>query len=123
MFLFGYTQQRIIRSLRLDLFRNLLQQVLSPASPVQTCVPHFFWYKYCVPGARPGTKSLIGMYQARLLVLSVSLQEVSYYDTTSTGNISSRLTSDTAEMANDLTWYGLGSGLMSGCHTAGVPFP
>ncbi|EKX34120.1 hypothetical protein GUITHDRAFT_119675 [Guillardia theta CCMP2712] len=56
VFLFGYTQQRLVRSLRIDLFRNLL------------------------------------------------LQDTSFFDASSSGEISSRLTSDCAEMANDLTW-------------------
>lgn len=52
VYLFGVAQQRIIRSLRLDLFRSI-------------------------------------MYQ-----------EVGFFDETRTGEITSRLTSDTAEMAN-----------------------
>ena len=56
VFLFGYTQQRIIRSLRVDLFRSILNQ------------------------------------------------DIAFFDTTPTGEISSRLSSDCAEMANDLTW-------------------
>jgi hypothetical protein len=56
VFLFGYTQQRIIKNLRIDLFRSILNQ------------------------------------------------EISFFDTTPTGEISSRLSSDCAEMANDLTW-------------------
>eukprot|EP00667_Euglena_gracilis_P004099 EG_transcript_4115 len=56
VFLFGYTQQRIIRRLRLDVFRSVLRQ------------------------------------------------EVGFFDRTSTGTITSRLTADCAEMANDLTW-------------------
>ena len=35
---------------------------------------------------------------------SMLRQEVAFYDASSTGDILSRLTSDTAEMANDLTW-------------------
>jgi len=35
---------------------------------------------------------------------SMLRQEVAFYDESSTGDIMSRLTSDTAEMANDLTW-------------------
>ena len=55
-FLFGLVQQRIIRDLRLDLFRALLRQ------------------------------------------------EIGFFDCTKTGEITSRLTADCAEMANDLTW-------------------
>jgi len=56
VYLFGVAQQRIIRSLRLDLFSAILQQ------------------------------------------------EVGFFDTHNTGEITSRLTADCAEMANDLTW-------------------
>ncbi len=56
VYLFGYCQQKIIRSLRVDLFRAIL-----------------------------------GM-------------EMGFFDQTPTGEITSRLTADTAEMANDLTW-------------------
>jgi len=56
VYLFGYCQQKIIRSLRIDLFRAILNQ------------------------------------------------EMGFFDQTPTGEITSRLTADTAEMANDLTW-------------------
>jgi len=56
VFLFGYTQQRLVRSLRIDLFRSLLTQ------------------------------------------------DIAFFDKAASGDISSRLTSDCAEMANDLTW-------------------
>ena len=56
VFLFGYTQQRLVRSLRIDLFRSLLSQ------------------------------------------------DMAFFDAAASGEISSRLTSDCAEMANDLTW-------------------
>ena len=56
VYLFGYCQQKIIRSLRITLFRSIL-----------------------------------GM-------------EMGFFDETPTGEITSRLTADTAEMANDLTW-------------------
>eukprot|EP00940_MAST-03C_sp_MAST-3C-sp2_P002706 g2706.t1 len=55
-FLFGLVQQRIIRDLRLELFRAILRQ------------------------------------------------EIGYFDSNQTGEITSRLVSDCAEMANDLTW-------------------
>eukprot|EP00041_Stephanoeca_diplocostata_P034246 m.1153954 g.1153954 ORF g.1153954 m.1153954 type:complete len:943 (+) comp24487_c0_seq19:419-3247(+) len=55
VYLFGLAQQKIIRSLRLDLFAAILRQ------------------------------------------------EIGFFDTTKTGEITSRLTADTAEMANDLT--------------------
>ena len=56
VFLFGYTQQRIIRDLRLDVFKAVLSQ------------------------------------------------EVGFFDEHSSGDITSRLTADCSEMANDLTW-------------------
>lgn len=56
VYLFGLAQQKIIRSLRLDLFAAILRQ------------------------------------------------DIGFFDTTKTGEITSRLTADTAEMANDLTW-------------------
>eukprot|EP00802_Teleaulax_amphioxeia_P006827 Tamp_06832.p1 GENE.Tamp_06832~~Tamp_06832.p1 ORF type:complete len:820 (+),score=155.99 Tamp_06832:361-2460(+) len=56
VFLFGFTQQRLVRSLRIDLFRSLLSQ------------------------------------------------DMAFFDAASSGEITSRLTSDCAEMANDLTW-------------------
>lgn len=57
VFLFGYCQQRIIKGLRISLFRSILRQ------------------------------------------------DFGFLDTTSTGEVTSRLTADCAEMANDLTWY------------------
>ena len=56
VYLFGLAQQRIIRGLRLDLFKAIL------------------W------------------------------QDIGFYDTNETGEVTSRLTADCAEMANDLTW-------------------
>jgi ABC-type bacteriocin/lantibiotic exporter with double-glycine peptidase domain len=56
VYIFGLAQQKIIRSLRLDLFAAILRQ------------------------------------------------DIGFFDTTKTGEITSRLTADTAEMANDLTW-------------------
>jgi len=55
-FLFGYAQQRLIRDLRICLFRTVIRQ------------------------------------------------EVGFFDTTSSGDLTSRLQVDTSEMANDLTW-------------------
>jgi ATP-binding cassette subfamily B (MDR/TAP) protein 9 len=55
-FLFGFAQQKLIRGLRIDLFRAILKQ------------------------------------------------EVGFFDITTTGELTSRLSSDTSEMANDLTW-------------------
>ena len=56
VYLFGGAQQKIIRGLRINLFRTILRQ------------------------------------------------DIGFFDATTTGEITSRLTADTAEMANDLTW-------------------
>lgn len=55
-YLFGLVQQRIVRDVRLDVFRAVIRQ------------------------------------------------EIGFFDCTKTGQITSRLTADCAEMANDLTW-------------------
>ena len=56
VYLFGVAQQRIIRSLRIDLLK------------------------------------------------AITYQEIAFFDHTRTGEVTSRLTADTQEMANDLTW-------------------
>jgi ABC-type multidrug transport system fused ATPase/permease subunit len=56
VFVFGYVQHRIIRALRVDLYRSLLGQ------------------------------------------------EIAFFEEMSSGELTSRLTADTSEMANDLTW-------------------
>ena len=55
-----------------------------------------FLFSYC-------QQKIIRSLRVRLFG-SILKQEVGYFDTVSTGNITSRLSADCAEMANDLTW-------------------
>eukprot|EP01047_Picozoa_sp_COSAG01_P087950 COSAG01_NODE_20466_length_952_cov_0.948417_1_plen_121_part_01 len=55
-----------------------------------------FLFSYC-------QQKIIRSLRVRLFACMLK-QEVGYFDQTSTGSLTSRLSADCAEMANDLTW-------------------